>query len=829
MNKKQIGPLARLHGYWLYQHFLRHTRAWSRDRREAYVVDRLKTTLVRAYDGVPFYRRRFRDAGFNPATDFRSPADLAALPILTKDDVRANYHEMIDPGHRRTAVEASTSGTTGEPMMMLLNESYIAFDYATMFRHWAQAGYTFRARYLALRSYVPKTHQDPLWYYNRPQNTLYMSAYHLSPTTAARYVEEVLKFRPKFIRGYPSSLNVLAEYAYPYRDKLDFVNGLFTASETLLPPERDNIERTFGKKLFDWYGMTEPVLVITETQCHTGMEVNWEYGFAEFLPSPDLPPGEFRLVATSFHNPVMPFIRYDTGDIVRLREGGSEDGLYPPLIHSIAGRKDECIVTPDGRRLPSVNFYTVFRDHKEVLKFQIVQYGLSDVVVKLALRPDVKDPASVVDSLRQSLQVRIGGEVRIDFEITEKFITNPDGKTVPILRRSGSRAVEENEEYVISSQQAWLPENVGLAVLKLDWNEADWTPAGDQIRATLQKLLEEPRYLNWYPAAESNPLTVALTTYAGVPPDRLLVTHGSDGAIESLGVAFIKPGDRALMVQPTYDHFRASIEQHGATSTFVRYDGTIPFPLEELRQRITLGTPRLIYLNNPNNPIGYALELPDLEQIIRHCAASKVLVVVDEAYFEFCGVTVAPLTAVYPNVIALRTFSKAFGLAGLRIGYILASADLARVLRRVVNPKSVTMFAKAAALTALENVPSMREFVAEVAASREKMREFLQVHGIESYPSRANYILFQIDQPWELLDHFAAAKVFLRDRSRYFPRGRHVRMTIGTLQSTARVIEVFEDFLRSRRDRVGREGGKTGARNHESPSSQTLPPGDALR
>src|SRR6185295_17299222 len=124
------------------------------------------------------------------------------------------------------------------------------------------------------------------------------------------------------------------------------------------------------------------VTIITENKEHTGMEVNWEYGFAEFLPSPELPPGEFRLVATSFHNPVMPFIRYETGDIVRLAEDAPSDGFfplekYPPLIQSIAGRKDECIVTPDGRRLPSVNFYSVFRDQTEVLKFQLVQYGLS--------------------------------------------------------------------------------------------------------------------------------------------------------------------------------------------------------------------------------------------------------------------------------------------------------------------------------------------------------------------------------------------------------------------------------------------------------------------
>jgi histidinol-phosphate aminotransferase len=821
MKNKQIKALAQLHGYWVYQRFLKHSRAWSPERRSAYVLDRLKSTLSRAYQNVPFYQRRFRELGFDPANDFASPGDLARLPLLTKDDVRANHRDLINQRYRWDAVEGSTSGTTGEPMKMLLNESYIAFDYATMFRHWAQAGYTFRARYVALRSYVPKSERDPLWYYNRLQNTLFMSAYHLSPMTAPRYVEEMLRFRPEFIRGYPSSLNVLAEYAYPYRDEFEQVKGLFTASETLLPSERDNIERTFGKKLFDWYGMTEPVLVITENTGHAGMEINWEYGFAEFLPDPELPAGEFRLVATSFHNPAMPFIRYDTGDIVRLGSTAPSDGIipleqYPPLVESIAGRKDECIVTPEGRRLPSVNFYTVFRDQPEVLKFQIVQYGLSDVVVKLALRPGIENPSSILAPLRRSLQVRIGEQVRIEFELTDKFVGNADGKTLPIVRRSGTRAVEDNEEYLISSQQAWRLENTGLPVLKLDWNEADWTPARTQVRSSLLKLLDDPRYMNWYPAAESTALMDALSSYAGVPPERIVVTHGSDAAIESLGVAFVKPGDRVLIVQPTYDNFRSSIEQHGATATFFRYDGTAPFPLEHLRERITQETPRLIYLSNPNNPIGYTLELDDLERLVSHCAGPKVIVVVDEAYWEFSGVTASQLTDRYSNVIALRTFSKAFGLAGLRIGYVIASPDLARLVRRVVNPKSITMFAKVAAQTALQEIGPMRDYVAEVAASREKLYDYFKARGIESSPSRANFILFQIDRPEELLDHFATAKIFFRDRSRYFPGGRHVRMTVGTLKSTVRVIEVFDEFLRLREANAGTEQLKAGALSPKS-------------
>jgi phenylacetate-CoA ligase len=333
------------------------------------------------------------------------------------------------------SVLANTSGTTGEPMVMRLNESYVAFDYACIFRYWALAGYTFRAPFASIRSYVPAAPNKPLWKYNAWQNTLYMSAYHLKPSNCEQYLAELLRFRPLYVRGYPSSLNVLAEYAWPHREKFDFVRGLFTASESLLPYERANIERTFGRKLFDWYGMTEPAVVITERADHHGMEVNWEYGYPEFLPGEGLAANERRLVTTSMHNPVMPFIRYDTGDIVTLVQGeGALDELYP-RIRAIEGRKDDCILTPDGRRLPSLNFYSLLQTYTDVLRFQFVQPDLNQVAMKISLRPATRNAESLLSSLRAEVSKRLGPELSLKIEITDQFWQSPDGKT-PTFKRT---------------------------------------------------------------------------------------------------------------------------------------------------------------------------------------------------------------------------------------------------------------------------------------------------------------------------------------------------------------------------------------------------------
>jgi phenylacetate-CoA ligase len=406
---------------------------WSVAQRRAWIFERLKRALALAAEGIPFYQDQFREAGFDPQRDFNSLADLARVPVLTKEDVRKNFDRLVDRRFTRGSVLAHTSGTTGQPMSMRLNEHYVAVDYACMFRHWAKGGYTFWAPFAAVRSYVPDTPDGPRWVRNRWQNTLYMSAYHLKPSNANDYIEELLRFRPQFIRGYVSSVNVLAEFAYPHREKFDFVRGVFTASETLSDFERANIERTFGRKLYDWYGMTEPAVVITERADHDGMEVDWEYGYPEFVEAPGLANHERRLIATSLHNPVMPFIRYDTEDIAGLTNEMDSAGLYPK-IRAMRGRKDECLVTPSGARLPSLNFYSLLQTYTDVLRFQFVQTSLDRVTLKISLRPGLANIEGLVFALREEVNKRLGPELALEIEVTDQFLTSPDGKT-PTFKR----------------------------------------------------------------------------------------------------------------------------------------------------------------------------------------------------------------------------------------------------------------------------------------------------------------------------------------------------------------------------------------------------------
>ncbi len=810
-TKNAIKNVARLHGYWVFRKFLSQSQHWPSEQRDRYVFANLRKTLVQAWEGIPFYRKQFREVDFDPSKDFHSLEDVGRLPLLTKADIRQHFDEIVDGRFERGSVVTHTSGSTGEPLPMRLNESFMAFDNGCLFRHLSWAGHTFGARMAALRTYVPAHATDPLWRHAKLKNTLYFSAYHLSPANCSEYVDRILEFRPKFIKGYPSSITVFAEFAYPYRDKFDFLRGVFASSETLLPGERDRIERTFGKKLFNWYGMTEPASILTECERHEGMHVNWEYGYLEFLAADDLGPNEFRLVTTSFHNPVMPFIRYDTGDIVRLYDKPTTCGCgrTMPMVHSVVGRKDECILMADGRRLPSGNFYSVFRAHPDVLKFQIVQYGRGEIAVKLLLRPGAPDIQGLLRTLREELQARLGREATLDLEVTDRFLTNSDGKTLPVVRRIGTRSVEEKQEYATSLQSlkvAWSLERNGQEVAKLDWNEAERVPSAG-VRRALRELIDNDHNTCWYPDPDSGPLLQAISQYVGVPVEHIVLAHGSDLGLELVANAFTRPGDKVLILNPSYDHFRAMTEQRGAEILRFDYRGDSAFPSEEFLRQVGEQSPRMIYLTNPNNPLGYALELPVLEELAAECSRLSALLIVDEAYFEFCGITAASLVTRYSHCLVSRTFSKAFGMAGLRLGYLLAPLEIVRVVNRLNISKSVTMFAKAAALASMQDMQSVRDYVDEIARAKETFYALFEEFKLGYQRSRSNFIAFEHDRAPEIVRYLARRNILVRDGSRYSRGKGCVRVSVAGEQSSKLLIQALREFF------TQCDSGESGASN----------------
>jgi histidinol-phosphate aminotransferase len=203
---------------------------------------------------------------------------------------------------------------------------------------------------------------------------------------------------------------------------------------------------------------------------------------------------------------------------------------------------------------------------------------------------------------------------------------------------------------------------------------------------------------------------------------------------------------------------------------------------------------KLIYLVNPNNPTGVLL---NKKQISTVCTiASHCIVVVDEAYYEFAGQSIIDLIDDHPNLIVTRTFSKAWALAGLRVGYLSTNKGLIEQLKKVINPKSVSVLAQVAAAAALSDRQYMESYVNEVKASKMILIDFLRQYNLNVHDSTANYIMVQHPKLQTLLEEMEKENIFVRDRSTFKNLPGFFRITIGdheqTSELTKRLKRIFE-------------------------------------
>jgi histidinol-phosphate aminotransferase len=225
----------------------------------------------------------------------------------------------------------------------------------------------------------------------------------------------------------------------------------------------------------------------------------------------------------------------------------------------------------------------------------------------------------------------------------------------------------------------------------------------------------------------------------------------------------------------------------------LRYDSKLQFPmapvLAALRSR-----PRIFFLANPNNPTGNILRPAELLNILK--AGARTLVVVDEAYFEFSGITILPWIRRYKNLVITRTFSKAAGLAGLRLGCVLAHRQVAEVFRKAQSPYSVTIAALVAARASTRDGAFLRRTLREFRRSQKELERGLTKLGIQFFSSAANFILINFgDRAKEIVAALARRGTLVRDRSSDFGGEGYVRITIGTLSQTRRVLRELRESL----------------------------------
>jgi len=339
----------------------------------------------------------------------------------------------------------------------------------------------------------------------------------------------------------------------------------------------------------------------------------------------------------------------------------------------------------------------------------------------------------------------------------------------------------------ILDRRTYEPPGEGRAdKLRLDFNE-NTTGCSQAVRRALAKLT--PKLLSMYPEYERG--TRRLARHFQVAPEEILLTNGGDDALRLFFDAFVDAGATAVICEPTFPMYRYWGEVAGAKIEVQRYGPAMEFPLEGVLQALTL-RPRVLFVCNPNNPTGTLLEKSVIETILK--AATHTAVVVDEAYAEFSGVTAVPWINQYPQLFVARTFSKAAGLAGLRLGAVIACAESLAILRRATAPFPVNVAALAAAQAAVSDSRTMKLYIKNILRTRQWFENELHKLDVKTYPSAGNFLLADFGPGGsEMCLQLQKKGVLLRDRAKDTGPGM-VRVSIGTQKEMERFLKLIKRY-----------------------------------
>ncbi len=336
---------------------------------------------------------------------------------------------------------------------------------------------------------------------------------------------------------------------------------------------------------------------------------------------------------------------------------------------------------------------------------------------------------------------------------------------------------------------SYHPPLAGRDGLRFDFNE-NTVGCSPRVLERLRRLSAEE--LARYP--EREPVEKTVAEFLGVDATELLLTNGVDEAIHLLCETYLEPGDEALIAVPTYSMYRIYMMAAGAQVVSVPAGVDFRFPAEALRKCITPRT-RLIAIANPNNPTGAIAPPEELMKIARAAPAAAVLV--DEAYFEFCGQTLLSARREFHNLFVARTFSKAYGMAGLRVGALVGDADQMRAIRRVSSPYNVNAVALACLPAAIADQAYIQEYVAEALESRARLESALEATGIRFWPSRANFVLLRVgstrDDAAAFVEAMRRRGILVRDRSNDHGCEGCVRITVGPSEHTDRLLVALHE------------------------------------
>lgn len=325
--------------------------------------------------------------------------------------------------------------------------------------------------------------------------------------------------------------------------------------------------------------------------------------------------------------------------------------------------------------------------------------------------------------------------------------------------------------------------------LRLDFNENTVGPSPKVIKA-IKNVLKET--ISAYPEYEE--FYKKLSKYLKIKRSELIVTNASDEAIKLIMDTYIEKGDEIILPVPTFPMFRIYAGLANARLANIFYKDDLSFPVEEILNAINDKT-RMVVIVNPNNPTGTPVNKKDIIRIIEK--AKNSLVVLDEAYTQFSKASCIALINKYKNLVIVQTFSKAFGLAGLRIGYLVSCEYNIKNIMKVTSPYSVNAMAVLAASAALDDSSYIKWYANEVNKAKKILYAELKKLNIKTYPSSANFILAYFGNKSKIIqDKLRDNGILIRDRSSDPLLKGCLRISVGTVEQTKRFIRLISPHLR---------------------------------
>ena len=320
-------------------------------------------------------------------------------------------------------------------------------------------------------------------------------------------------------------------------------------------------------------------------------------------------------------------------------------------------------------------------------------------------------------------------------------------------------------------------------VVRYDTNTAPLPPPC--LDPVLERARAEP-WVNEYFDGSYAALAAALAEYTGYDPDHFVIGAGADEVIDVLGKAFIDAGDLVVIPAPTYALYRIVAGTMGARVRSVPACGDLSFDVPALIEAAR--DPKALFLCNPNNPTGLALAQDEIARLVR---SVDCLVILDEAYAEYTGASALSPIRDEPRLVVVRTLSKAFALAGARIGYAVCAPETAALANRMRPPNSISYISALLGEAALRDLPAMRTAVAAIVAQRERLAAALRELGLDGTPSAANFVLAR----WPSVESAAATAeaclqrgMVLRTYGPDHPLAGYLRITARTAEQTGAVI-----------------------------------------